>query len=69
MPAAPRPESGHIVDVLIAERLPGLIGTPAWPVLRPALYALLDYQKARKLADDVGPLSGEEAVAHVSRML
>ncbi|HEX8570692.1 MAG TPA: 1-acyl-sn-glycerol-3-phosphate acyltransferase [Caulobacteraceae bacterium] len=68
MPAS-RPESGHIVDQLIAERLPGLIGTPAWPLLRPVLYALLDYRKARRLADEVGPLSGEAAVAHVSAML
>ena len=63
------PESDHIVDVLIAERLPQLIGTPAWPVLKPVLYGLLDYKKARRLADQVGPLSGEEAVAHVSQML
>ena len=69
MGKAAKPESDHIVDVLIAERLPQLIGTPAWPVLKPVLYALLDYEKARRLADAVGPLAGEAAVAHVSRML
>ena len=31
----------HIVDELIAERAPGLSGSAVWPLLRPALYALL----------------------------
>ena len=69
MPRTPAPESDHIVDVLIAERMPQLVGTPAWPVLRPVLYRLLDYRKARALADAVTPMSGDEAVAHVSAML
>ena len=40
----------HIVDVLIAERAPKLSASLAWPVLRPLLYALLDYGKARRMA-------------------
>ena len=63
------PASPHIVDVLIADRLGPLMRSRAWPLIRPVLYALLDYKKARKLADDLAPLSGEQAVAHVSRML
>src|SRR3712207_5628459 len=69
MPRPVRPESDHIVDVLIAERLPQLIGTPAWPVLKPALYGLPAYRKARRLADEVGPLGRGGAFAHVSQML
>ena len=59
----------HIVDVLIAERAPGLASSPAWPILRPALYAFLDYGKARRMADAIAPLSGRAALDFVSRLL
>lgn len=59
----------HIVDVLIAERAPKLTGHPAWPLVRPALYALLDYRKARRMADAIAPLPGAAAVEHVARLL
>jgi len=59
----------HIVDELIAERAPTLAGGPLWPLLRPALYALLDYRKARAMADAIAPLSGAQALAHVSQTL
>jgi putative hemolysin len=59
----------HIVDVLIAERAPRLSGGPAWPVLRPLLYALLDYAKARRMADAIRPLPGRAALDHVSDLL
>lgn len=61
--------SDHIVDVLIAERAPRLAESPAWPVLRPALYALLDYAKARRLADHIAPLPGRAALDHVAAEL
>ncbi|ADL02486.1 GNAT family N-acetyltransferase [Brevundimonas subvibrioides] len=59
----------HIVDVLIAERAPGLTGSPFWPLVRPGLYALLGYGKARRMADAIGHLSGQGTLAHVSDLL
>lgn len=59
----------HIVDRLIAERAPRLAGGPAWPVLRPLLYALLDYDKARRMADAIAPMPGRSALDHVSDLL
>ena len=59
----------HIIDVLIAERAPKLSGSPAWPMIRPALYRMLDYRKARAMAEAIGPLSGRAALDYVSDML
>jgi putative hemolysin len=59
----------HIVDTLILERAPKLSATPLWPVLKPLLYRILDYGKARRMADAIAPLPGGEALDHVSRML
>lgn len=59
----------HIVDMLIAERAPRLSGGPLWPLLRPALYALLDYGKARRMADAIQPMPGRAALDHVSDLL
>jgi len=59
----------HIVDVLIAERAPKLSASPAWPLLRPLLYALLDYGKARRLAETIAPMPGREALDLISRSL
>lgn len=59
----------HIIDVLIAERAPRLTGSFAWPVIRPALYAMLDYAKARRMADAIAPMSGGEALDYVSNLL
>ena len=59
----------HIVDHLIAERAPRLAGGAAWPALRPALYAVLDYGKARRTADAIAPLTGREALDYLSRLL
>jgi putative hemolysin len=61
--------AAHIVDVLIAERAPRLTRSPAWPVVRPLLYALLDYAKARAMADAISQLSGRDSLAYVSRLL
>jgi putative hemolysin len=69
-PALPgRPPGPHIVDVLIAERAPKLAASPAWPLVRPLLYALLDYCKARGMADAIAPLPGAAALEHVSGLL
>lgn len=59
----------HIVDVLIRERAPGLSRSWAWPIVRPALYKLLDYRQARAMAEAVAPMSGQQAFDHVSDLL
>ena len=65
--AGPRDE--HIVDILIAERAPRLHASPAWPLLRPALYRILDYRSARTMADAIAPLGGYAAMDFASRLL
>lgn len=59
----------HIIDRLIAERAPNLSSSPVWPAARPLLYRLLDYAKARRLADAIAPMPGRQALEHVSRLL
>jgi len=36
---------------------------------RPALYGLLDYAKARRMADAIGPMAGRQALDYVSDLL
>jgi putative hemolysin len=67
--ALPARRPDHIVDILIAERAPGLTGSPLWPLVRPGLYALLGYGRACRMADAIGPLSGQAALDHVSDLL
>jgi putative hemolysin len=57
------------VDVLIAERAPRLTASIIWPLVRPALYALLGYGKARRMADAIAHLSGQGTLEHVSNLL
>jgi putative hemolysin len=59
----------HIVDMLIEERAPHLSTGPLWPVLRPVLYAVLNYAKARRMADVIAPMGGREALEYVSALL
>jgi len=59
----------HIVDVLIAERAPGLTGSSLWPLVRPPLYGVLGYKPAKAMADAVMPLSGQEALDYVTDLL
>lgn len=59
----------HIVDVLIEERCPRLRASPAWPVARPLLYAILGYGKARRMADELVQLTGRESFDRLSRQL
>jgi putative hemolysin len=71
-PAAAAAHTGrhdHIVDVLIAERAPRLTASPLWPLVRPGLYGLLDYAKARRVADEIAPMPGGLALDHLSRLL
>ena len=60
---------GHVVDLLIEERAPKLAGSSAWPIIRPLLYALLDYGKARRMADAIAPLPGRAAMDFCSDLL
>jgi putative hemolysin len=66
---APTARHDHIVDVLIEERAPRLSGSVAWPVLRPLLYGLLGYDRARALAEAIKPLPGRAALDLVSAEL
>ena len=59
----------HIIDTLIAERAPKLCGSPAWPLARGPVHALLSYGKARALAEAVAPMGGREALDYVSGLL
>ena len=63
------PARPHIIDTLIAERAPRLCGSPAWPLARGPLHALLSYGKARAMADAVAPMAGREALEYVSGLL
>lgn len=74
VPAAGAVQAGqaadpHIIDTLIAERAPRLTGSSAWPLLKPALYRLLDYRKARTMAETIETMGGQAALDHVSALL
>ena len=58
----------HIVEQLIAERAPKLVGRPRlWKTVRPFLYRLLAYDAAVFLANAVRPMSGHDAFRMVAR--
>lgn len=59
----------HIVDQLIAERGQTLVKSPLWPVLRPALYKVLHYDEAVRMADAVASMSGLDCFGHISDLL
>ena len=70
LPAStPARRQPHIVDVLIAERAPRLTASLLWPVVRPALYGVLGYGAAVRMADAIQPLSGTETFDYVSDLL
>jgi putative hemolysin len=60
---------GHIVDQLIYERAPQLVQSSLWPMLRPLLYEILGYRKARRMADAIGAMGGVQAMDYVSSLL
>jgi putative hemolysin len=68
-PALADPAPKHIVDILIEERAPHLSGGAFWPLLRPILYSVLNYRKARSMADAIGPMGGRAALDYVSKLL
>jgi len=67
--APPASLDKHIVDVLIEERAPKLSASAWWPLLRPQLYTILNYDKAVRMADQIAPMGGREALEAVSALL
>jgi len=66
----PETSDEPIVDILIAERCPSFRKHWTWPLVRPMLYALLDYRKARAWADEIGTLtSGRECFDVLGRKM
>ncbi len=59
----------HVVDVLIAERAPRLTRSFVWPVVKPALYRLLNYPAARRMAEAIVDLPGAGTLAYMSNLL
>ena len=59
----------HIVDVLIEERCAQLRASPAWPLLRAALYPILKKKQAERMADAIAPLPGRDAFDYMSALL
>jgi putative hemolysin len=59
----------HIVDQLIEERGQTLVRHPMWPLIRPALYKVLYYDQAVRMADDVAEISGIECFEYLSQHL
>ncbi len=59
----------HIVDILIKERCPSFVRHWSWGILRPVLYTLLGYAKARRLADHMATLNGQGSFDHMSQKL
>jgi putative hemolysin len=59
----------HIIDSLILERAPKLSSTPVWPLAKPLLYRMLDYPKARRMADAIAPMPGRQALDFVAGLL
>jgi putative hemolysin len=62
-------EDTHIVDVLIEERCPELSTHWTWPVVRPILYKILGYGRARKMADEIIQMTGREAFDDLTQKL
>ncbi len=59
----------HIVDQLIEERGQTLVKHPMWPLIRPALYKVLYYDQAVRMANDVAEISGIDCFEYISRLL
>jgi putative hemolysin len=62
-------QAKHIVDELIEERAPKLSAGSAWPLLRPLLYTVLNYDKAVRMADSIALMGGREALESISELL
>lgn len=65
----PRTDDKHIIDVMIEERCPSFVDHWTWPVLRPALYKILGYKRAVRMADELLKMSGEESFDYLAEEL
>ncbi|MEL6323543.1 MAG: 1-acyl-sn-glycerol-3-phosphate acyltransferase [Pseudomonadota bacterium] len=59
----------HIVDELIEERCPTFSSHWSWPFLRPFLFSLLGYGKAREMADRLVTMNGQKSFDHLAETL
>lgn len=59
----------HIVDRLIKERCPSFVEHWSWPALRPMLYTMLGYDRARRTADYLQTLNGGDSFDHLTQEL
>ncbi|MEL6829503.1 MAG: 1-acyl-sn-glycerol-3-phosphate acyltransferase [Pseudomonadota bacterium] len=59
----------HIVDTLIEERCPSFVSHWTWPMVRPILYTMLGYSRARRTADYLQTLRGQDAFDHLAQVL
>lgn len=67
-PSSVKTRPVHVVEQLIRERAPKLVGRPRlWRSVRPFLYRLLAYDAAVFLSDAVRPMSGHDAFKLVAR--
>jgi putative hemolysin len=67
--APPTAQGKHIVAVLIEERAPKLSNSWMWPLVRPVLYKLLNYDKAVYCGDQIAPMGGRDALEFLSKLL
>jgi putative hemolysin len=59
----------HIIDQLIHERSLKLSRHPLWPAIRPVLFKMFHYDEAVRMANAIAPMSGWDAMAHLSGLL
>ena len=59
----------HIVDTLIEERCPSFVAHWSWPVVKPILHTLLGYDRARRTADYLQTLRGQDAFDYLAHLL
>lgn len=59
----------HIVDRLIKERCPSFVAHWSWPVVRPMIYTILGYDRARRTADYLQTLNGGDSFDHLTQEL
>ncbi|MEM9388027.1 MAG: 1-acyl-sn-glycerol-3-phosphate acyltransferase [Pseudomonadota bacterium] len=59
----------HIIDQMLTERAPRLLRSRWWPLLGPLRDAFFGYHKARRMADAIAPLGGQEALDYISELL
>ncbi len=65
----PRTDDKHIIDVMIEERCPSFVEHWTWPMLRPALFKLLGYKRAVRMADELLSMSGEDSFDYLAEEL